>query len=326
MREWYFQAMGQELGPFSAVELKAKVENGQVQPDTMVRRGVDGKWLFADRVKGLLPERPAPAPPAPVPVAKPKSSQTMPIAKGYEDSDPPAKGQTPPRSNPVIAISLEADDGQDDATAPSSEFYDFVGFREAISPALHVAARRYLSENRLTMTQLNRRALAAFIAKPELGGDLMISNMAVLPQQVNDKSNSDGSHPLADQEKVEHATFRLTLFNCSTSALDVFEGEFIPETVEARDYDEVGTRVIPAMDHKGHFSIKLDGVQAGLAIPITLKSTVGPMSAATVTVWFRGTSKPSLLRVRGHLRLKSDGGGAAISESFNVTMHGDSQG
>jgi len=55
MQEWYFQTMGQELGPFSAAELKTKVENGQIQFDTMIRRGVDGKWLFAERVKGLLP-------------------------------------------------------------------------------------------------------------------------------------------------------------------------------------------------------------------------------------------------------------------------------
>ena len=53
-REWYFQVMGQELGPLSGGELKAKVANGQVQPDTLIRKGVDGKWLFATKVKGLF--------------------------------------------------------------------------------------------------------------------------------------------------------------------------------------------------------------------------------------------------------------------------------
>ena len=98
------------------------------------------------------------------------------------------------------------------------------------------------------MTQLNRRALATFIARPELAGDLMISNIAVIPQSVNDKSNADRSHPLADGDRNEHATFRLTLFNSSSKPLEVTHGEFVPESVEVRDYDEVGTKVIPGME------------------------------------------------------------------------------
>jgi hypothetical protein len=222
---------------------------------------------------------------------------------------------------PIVAISLE--DEEQTAHAPSAEFYDFVGFREAISPALHQAVKQYMGEHRLTMTQLNRRALAGFIARPELAADLMITGMAVLPQQVNDKSNSDGTHPLSDRERTEHATFRVTLFNCSSRALDVTECEFIPELVEPREYDEIGTNAIPAIDHKGHTVIKLDNVQVGKGIPVELKTTVQPLAASNVTVWFRGTNKPSLTRIRGQLRVAAEGE-IALSEHFTIIMHSDS--
>ncbi|MDB5345857.1 MAG: hypothetical protein JWP89_4234 [Schlesneria sp.] len=325
MRDWYFQVMGQELGPFNAAELKSKVETGQIQRDTMVRRGVEGKWLFAERVKGLLPE-PEHQPPA-IPLRmKPKSSTTLPVV---EDTTAHHPGETAPatqpRSSPTIIISLNEEDPDQGTKPPSVEFYDFVGFREAISPVLNRAVRKYLNEHSLTMTQLNRQALAAFIARPELAGDLMITNMAVITQQVNEKSNANGRDPLVDDERVEHTTIRVTIFNCSTTALDVTEGEFLPELVEKRDYEEVGTKVYPPLDHKGHVSIRLDGVQEGATIRFPLKITVQAMSAATLLFWFRGTAKPSLTRVRGHLRLHADDG-VAYSEHFTIIMHGDSPG
>lgn len=325
MKEWYFQVMGQELGPFSAAELKTKVDSGQIQSDTMVRRGVDGKWLFAERVKGLLPAKPEPPPVT----ARPKSSATMPVVQHVPPRSSPAtmplSGDGPPPGvNRMVSISLVGDDDESDATkGPSVEFYDFVGFREAISPVLHHAVRQYQNEHRLTMTQINRRALAAFIARPDLASDLMITNMSVIPQPVNDKSNAGGRDPISDRDRVEHATFRLTIFNCSKEALDVTGGEFVPESVDVFPFEEVGTKPQPAIDHKGHAVASLDGAEVGKSIPIKLSTTVPPLAATSVTVWFRGTSKPSLAKVRGQLRLEADGE-IAVSESFTVIMHSDS--
>lgn len=325
MREWYFQVMGQELGPLSAAELKAKVEAGQIQPDTMIRRGVDGKWLFAERVKGLLPERRPDPVLIPLPT-KAKSSATLPVYDGSPTQtstthNPPAQQ---PRSSPVIMIPLNSDDEEDDSTKPPSvEFYDFVGFREAISPVLHHAARQYLGAHSLTMTQLNRRALAAFVGRPELASELMITNMSVILQPVNEKSNADGRDALTERDRMEHATLRLTLFNCSSTALDVSGGLFLPEMIETRDYEEVGTKLHPPLDHKGHVSVSVDGIVEGTAIPIALKKTVEPRAAITIVLWFRSSKKPSFMRIRGHLRLAADGGDA-YSEAFTVIMHGDS--
>lgn len=332
MREWYFQAMGQELGPFSVAELKSKVDSGQIQADTMVRRGADGKWLFAERVKGLLPAKPVAEPePAPVPLKiKNKSSGTIQVLNNSGSypaiPDKPEQPHEPAAAPPrTIAISLEADEDPDaPPKAPSVEFYDFVGFREAISPVLHHAVRQYLDEHQLSMTQINRRALASFIKQPELASDLMITNMAVTPQPVNDKSNADHSHPLSDREKSEHATFRITLFNCSRDPLDVTHGEFVPESIESREYDQVGARVITGIDHKGHVQVLLDGAKEGEAIPFPLKSAVAPRQASTLTVWFRSAKKPSLSKIKGQIRIMGDRE-VALSERFTIIMHGDSQ-
>ena len=59
LKQWYFQVMGAEIGPISSAELKEKVKRGQIQPETLVRVGTDGKWQPAAGVKGLL-DPPAP--------------------------------------------------------------------------------------------------------------------------------------------------------------------------------------------------------------------------------------------------------------------------
>ena len=51
---WYYQAMGEELGPVSWAELKELAETGFVTPDVLVRQGDDGRWVPASQVKGLF--------------------------------------------------------------------------------------------------------------------------------------------------------------------------------------------------------------------------------------------------------------------------------
>jgi hypothetical protein len=52
--EWYYQSMGEVIGPLSPAELRKAVESGKIQPDTLVRKGADGPWVFAAQVNGLL--------------------------------------------------------------------------------------------------------------------------------------------------------------------------------------------------------------------------------------------------------------------------------
>jgi uncharacterized protein DUF4339 len=334
-RDWYFQVMGQEIGPLSVGELKAKVANGQIQPDTLVRKTAEGKWIFGGKVKGLfaVPEKPPLAPVAPPPVAKPKSSAALPIMSGSAARPKPGSSaeivarsgsSSPPSSSATIpATHFTLVEEEIDSQPPSVEFYSFVGFREAISPVLYDAVKQFVSDRGITMSQLNRRALANFIQRPELASDLMITAVAALPQHVNDKSNRDGSRPLSDRERTEFATFRFTLFNSSHHSIQVGEGVFIPETIEERSYDTVTGGQHPPLDHVGHVPVRLSPLTTGKAIRMTLDVTVPPQATRDISVWFYANSKPSLTKVRGQLFVGHDGE-LAMSELFTIILHGDS--
>ncbi len=334
-REWYFQVMGQELGPLSVGELKAKVANGQIQPDTLVRKTAEGKWVFAGKVKGLfaIPEEPPPAPVAPPAAAKPKSSATLPVMSGSATWAKPGSsaelatkhGSTkPPPSSatiPVHAIRLDEDDI--DSAPPSVEFYNFVGFREAISPVLYDAVKKFVSDRGITMSQLNRRALADFIQRPELASDLLITAVSAVQQPVNKKSNRDGSRPLSEREQAELATFRFTLFNSGHNSMQVGEVVFLPESIEERSYDTVADEQLPTLNHAGHLPVQLSPLVAGKAIRLTLDVSIPPQATRDIFVWFHADPKPSLTKVRGQL-LVGHGGELAMSEFFTIILHGDS--
>lgn len=331
-REWYFQAMGQELGPLSVGELKAKVANGQIQPDTFVRKTAEGRWVVAGKVKGLFaaPEEPPAAPVASPSAVKPKSSVNLPVTSGSATKPKPGssaeiatKSGSPPLSGTVPATFIKLVEEETDSAPPSVEFYSFVGFREAISPVLYDAVKQFVSDRSITMSQLNRRALADFIQRPELASDLMITAVAGLPQPVNEKSNQDGSRPLSDREKVEVATFRFTLFNSSHKSMQVGEGVFLPESIEERSYDTIAEAQHPTVDHAGHVPVQLSPLVPGKAIRMTLDVTIPAQATRDIAVWFHSDSKPSLTKVRGQL-LVGHGGELAMSEFLTVILHGDS--
>ncbi len=173
-KQWYFQTMGAEIGPISPAEMMDKVKRGLIQPDTLVRNGPDGKWLPADRVKGLLPKPEAPPPPA---ATVPSPASVSPASAASSDCVP---------ALPTSAASATADDEityhiTGDAAAAtqtaepepeSFEFFEFVGFRHAITPALHSVLVQYASKHGLSITQITRQALAKFLGRPELGEDI----------------------------------------------------------------------------------------------------------------------------------------------------------
>jgi hypothetical protein len=53
---WYCEVMGEQTGPLSSAQLKELAASGFLTPDVAVRKGVEGKWVPASRVKGLFPE------------------------------------------------------------------------------------------------------------------------------------------------------------------------------------------------------------------------------------------------------------------------------
>ncbi len=78
--QWYFQtAEGQPSGPIDSRELRRLAEAGIVTPNTVVRKGDNGRWVSAESVRGLIQQStPAPSPSlgaSPPPVARLSTSQ-----------------------------------------------------------------------------------------------------------------------------------------------------------------------------------------------------------------------------------------------------------
>lgn len=74
--QWYYQALGETVGPVSVSELKQCAAKGTIVDETLVRKGKDGKWVEARRVKGLLDSNTL----TPLPVSPlPKSSAEPPV-------------------------------------------------------------------------------------------------------------------------------------------------------------------------------------------------------------------------------------------------------
>ena len=89
--DWFYLCGGQVVGPLTAEDLRGQARAGQVTPETPVRRGGEGKWVPAKKVKGLCNvQPPVPVPPQPVAVASP-AAQPVNTQPSHRPSPPPAK-------------------------------------------------------------------------------------------------------------------------------------------------------------------------------------------------------------------------------------------
>ncbi len=118
--EWYYKnPTSKEVGPFTAADLKRLASEGRISPSMMVRKGTEGQWVPASKVKGLVngeaakPTAITPAPvvrsPPPVLVSREREEDVPEVystpvprlfskRKGEDDaefSDPPPKGMSP---------------------------------------------------------------------------------------------------------------------------------------------------------------------------------------------------------------------------------------
>jgi hypothetical protein len=82
MAEWFYQVMGEEVGPVSGLDLRDLAQRGIIDRSTLVRKAPDGDWVLADRVQGLfsLPAAPMPPPPATISKDEPPDFQEVPPA------------------------------------------------------------------------------------------------------------------------------------------------------------------------------------------------------------------------------------------------------
>jgi hypothetical protein len=52
--QWYCRLMGTEMGPFTSQQLLEMARSHRITPNDAVKKGADGKWVDAHRVKGLF--------------------------------------------------------------------------------------------------------------------------------------------------------------------------------------------------------------------------------------------------------------------------------
>ena len=52
--QWYCRLMGTELGPFTSKQLLEMARSHRLMPDDSVKKGAEGMWVAAHRVKGLF--------------------------------------------------------------------------------------------------------------------------------------------------------------------------------------------------------------------------------------------------------------------------------
>ncbi len=169
-KTWYYEVMGSELGPISSSDLIDKAKRGQIQPDTRVRSGPEGKWQFAERVKGLFPAPPVPPPPKPMVVASPpppaESPDIIRLAGSRNSAD---------ADDATYHFSGESAQHTAGSSAQSEsqvfEFFEFIGFRQAISSKLYDVLMVYVHDHHLSVTQVTRRALAEFLGRKDLAED-----------------------------------------------------------------------------------------------------------------------------------------------------------
>ena len=51
--EFYIKFMGEIQGPFTPDQVRMRAQTGRLLPDTHIRKGAEGNWVTADRIKGL---------------------------------------------------------------------------------------------------------------------------------------------------------------------------------------------------------------------------------------------------------------------------------
>lgn len=56
--QWFYRVMGHEFGPCSAADIRSYASLGRIGDDAEIRKGSDGEWISARRVKGLFNEAP----------------------------------------------------------------------------------------------------------------------------------------------------------------------------------------------------------------------------------------------------------------------------
>ncbi len=102
--EWYVRTENGEVeGPISSRMLKARADGGPMKPETLVRKGADGRWASAGSVKGLFA---ATATPSPAGSSAPLPPHPPPIATAQQTWAPSSQPWVRPSRNRYLWLAV----------------------------------------------------------------------------------------------------------------------------------------------------------------------------------------------------------------------------
>jgi hypothetical protein len=214
--QWYYQLMGQELGPFSSAQLRQKALAGEIDPNTLVHTDMHQEWFLADQVPGLFAKPPG-GPKAP---AAAKAASMAP--RGDEDiSDRSGRATraAPPGALLRSPINDKIPKKRQEDLEPGEEAYDFTYLDQEGSPAAASGADQWI------LVTSRKVAFDATLRKGE-----------------REYARSSGSIALEDIARVEHQTSQHRL-GCSGRRYSLLRIMTRGETVEL---------VVPLEEEAGH--------------------------------------------------------------------------
>ena len=118
-QQWYYQIMGQDMGPIEAHDLREMVNSGDITRTTLVRKGEDGEWILAERIAGLFPDIRPVLPPRPEPPPPPPRPPEASAPPGPPEADIPLGPAAPTQPSPHLAEAREEKERA--AAAPKTE-------------------------------------------------------------------------------------------------------------------------------------------------------------------------------------------------------------
>ncbi len=114
--EWYYTQGGQQLGPFTAADMKKFAEDGKLKQDDLVWKEGMANWVAAKAVKGIFPAAP------PLPVSRPAGVEPAGGIVAGGPADDFAYDAPSPRVKP--AGKRQAEDDHDDEEEVQADFDD----------------------------------------------------------------------------------------------------------------------------------------------------------------------------------------------------------
>ncbi len=94
--DWFCKIGDKKVGPLNGQQLKTIVAKGQLKPEHLVRRGSEGPWVPAGRIKGLFPEGTAVDPQSQGTQRTPATAKPLPKAATKSGGQPIAKAASLP--------------------------------------------------------------------------------------------------------------------------------------------------------------------------------------------------------------------------------------